>query len=264
MLRLIATLSHFVDECNISDADLASFLPIGLAASQNVKSMQQSARVEADTYTWIERSTEIFRSPVYTVFTYDKVYPAQQIAEESVLGPTAYLRLLAVLSSRGTLKGIQKWKRLPKEASPSVSLADVKAAAHRDAIQRTLALALNRVTARRETGHKRIRKDNEMDHAGFAYSSGAELAASLVAFDVASKGEWEAQIRGARKELVLCLGNAAEMALGIQRYRQALKCALGAVNAAQELSPHDAVDETVKAKNTRRVERARNGLSGRT
>lgn len=262
MLRLIATLSHFVDQCNISDADLLSFLPIGLAASQNIKSMQQSTRAEADTYTWIERSMEIFRSPIHTVFTLEKVYPPQQIADESIIGPTAYLRLLTVLASRGTLKAIQKWKRLPKESSFFTTLTEVKAASNRDAIQRTLVLALNRLTARRETGHKRIREEDEMDFAGFAYSSGAELAAALVAFDVASKGEWEAQIRGARKELVLCIGNAAEMALGLQRYRQALNYALGAVSAAKELPPHDVVEDTVKAKNGRRVDRARNGLSG--
>ncbi|KAJ6616435.1 hypothetical protein B0H10DRAFT_2036985 [Mycena sp. CBHHK59/15] len=257
MLRIIATLTHVADECNISDADLVSFLPVCFSAVQPTKTMQQSMNSEAEMYAWIERNQELFRSPMDTVFTSTKVEPPEQVPDESVMGPIAFSRVLAVLASRGVLDTIPKWKKLPDGISTTVSLSQVKDIASQATVRRAILLAVKRVTERREQGHKRIKQDNEMDYAGFAYSSAAELAAALVAFDTATDGKHAECIRGVRKELILCLGNAAEMALGLNQKGRALEFALAAGSAGQNLPETDAVDDSILAKNRRRVERAR-------
>lgn len=260
MLRIIASLTHVADECNVNDSDLVSLLRIGHAASQNIKTMQQIS-TEQDSYTWVERELELFRSPMFTVYTLEKVEPPTQIANESIMGPTAFIRLLTVLAQRDVLKDIHKWKKLPAGTSDTSSLSQVKQIANPEGIQRALPLIVKRVTARREVGHRRIRQTNEADHAGFAYATAAELAAALIAFDDATGGKYESLIRGTREELVLCLGNAAEMSLGMKRHRTALNYALGADLSSKDLPPQDSVDDSIIAKNKRRVERARVGLA---
>lgn len=161
MQRLIATLTHAVTECNISDNDLISLLRIGNDASQPIKTMRQIAS-ETDQYKYMERNFELFRSPLYTVFTLAKVEPPLQIAEESVMGPTVFARLLTVLAKRDVLQAIPQMVKL------SVGCSDCKKITSTETIRRFLVLAAKRVTARREQGHKRIRKDNEMDYACLA------------------------------------------------------------------------------------------------
>ena len=56
-------------------------------------------------------------------------------------------------------------------------------------IRTLLSLALRPMTGHREKGHRGIKRDNEMNFGGFAYSSAAELAAALVAFDEATCGK---------------------------------------------------------------------------
>jgi hypothetical protein len=83
----------------------------------------------------------------------------------------------------------------------------------------------------------------------------------LVAFDQATDEKYESIVREARKELVLCLGNTAEMSLGLKRYRAALFFALGADRSSQNLPIRDGMDDSIIAKNLRRAERARVGLA---
>ncbi|KAJ7255269.1 hypothetical protein C8J57DRAFT_1437127 [Mycena rebaudengoi] len=251
MLRIIATLTHVADECNISDADLVSFLHIGFSATQPIKSMENS-RSEQEMYVWIERNQELYRSPMDTVFTYQKVQEApEQVPDESVMGPIAFY------SDPHLLDAIPRWKKLPTGTSSAASLSKVKEVTTQVSIQRALSLAAPRVGEHREKGNKRMRVDNEIDYAGFAYCSAAELAAALVAFDTATASRHAQCIRGVRKQLVLCLGNAAEMALGLQKNGRALQFALAAGAATENLPETDAVDESVKTKNQRRVDRAR-------
>ena len=60
-----------------------------------------------------------------------------------------------------------------------------------------------------------------MDYAFCAYAPAAEQGVVLVAFDEATVGKYSTNVVGMRRELVLCLENAAEMALGL-RYHRAL------------------------------------------
>lgn len=210
-----------------------------------------------------ESMHEVYRKPLSSVFIGDEVQPPLQIATELVLGPTVFARLLTELARRGVLEKIPGMTKLPKGVAPRTTLAKIKDSASPDSIRQFLILARKRITMRRETGHERFRK-TELDHACFAYCAAAELAAALVAFDVVTKGSYSQHLEGARREQVLCMGNAAEMALGLGEHERALYFALGAVDVARGLPDKgglDAVDEGIKAKNLRRVERARSGLS---
>lgn len=218
---------------SVSDGDLISLLHIGHEASQHIKTLEQSLSGEFDKCLYIERAMEIFRSPMHTVFTLNKVDPPEQVADESVLGPTVLLSLLTHLASRGILENITKLNTLPKGTLTGTNLTEVKQIASYEGIRRILLLSVMRITARRERGHKRFREE-ELDFAGFAYSSAAELAAAVVSFNIASKGKYKDFARGAAKELILCLGNAAEMALGLGQYGKALPLAVGAVESEKK------------------------------
>jgi hypothetical protein len=124
-------------ECNVSDSDLISLLRLGHSASQTFQSMQQFSS-GLDTHTWIERTLELFRSPLFTVFMLEKFDPPTQVAGESVMDPTAFIRLLTVLAQRGILQDIRKLKKLPVGTSPSTSLTQVKQIADAEGLQRSL------------------------------------------------------------------------------------------------------------------------------
>jgi hypothetical protein len=103
-----------------------------------------------------------------------------------------------------------------------------------------------------------------LEHACFAYKSAAELAAALVNFDEATQGLYQKELMGARREQVLCLGNAAEMALGQGIYDRGLCYATAAVQCAETLPTDDSpdgVDISIREKNRRRVARAMAGIS---
>ncbi|KIM42138.1 hypothetical protein M413DRAFT_444606 [Hebeloma cylindrosporum] len=262
--RFIATLTHAGSDANITDNDLISLLRIGNGGSRPVKTIGQ-LRSPTDQYNFLESSFELYRKPMSAVFTQEKVEPPLQVADETVMGPTAHARLLTLLAQRGLLQKIPRMTKLPNGVSTRTTLALLKQMTSPAAIRQFLALARQRVTARREKGHKRFRVDKELDYAYIAYLTAAELAAALVAFDVATKGAYSVDVQGVRKELVLSLGNGAEMALGLEQYERALALAARSVEAAQVLpeddSP-DAVESHIKDKNRRRVQRAQYGLSG--
>ena len=84
---------------------------------------------------------------------------------------------------------------------------------------------------------------------------------------MATAGKYTISVVGMRRELVLCLGNAAEMAHGLHQYRRALVYATGAVQSAASLPKTGAdakVDDAIKEKNIRRVDRAHSALSQTT
>ncbi|KAJ3488908.1 hypothetical protein NLJ89_g11577 [Agrocybe chaxingu] len=261
MLRLIATITH-LPNCGLSEGDLLTLLRISNTAVRPVKKMHQISS-EADTYTYIENALELFRKPLYSVFTQDEVEPPLQVADEPVLGPTAHTRLLTLLAERNALQKISKLAKLPKGVSSRATLADFKRMTSPEGVQQFLTTATKRVTARREEGHKRFREKEEMDYACIAYFTAAELAAALVAFDRATDGLYRNNIAGMRREVVLCLGNAAEMALLLKQFQRALYLATGSVEAAERLPSSggpDSIDKSITEKNQRRVERARVGL----
>ena len=264
--RFITTLTYAGSDANITDNDLISLLRISNGGSRPLKTLQQ-LRAPTDKYNYLESSFELYRRPMSAVYTQDKVEPPLQVADEAVMGPTAHARLLTLLAQRGLLQKISKMTKLPDSVSKRTTLALLKQMTTPAAIRQFLSLACQRVTARREKGHKRFRADRELDYAYIAYLTAAELAAALLAFDEATKGAYSGEVQGVRRELVLSLGNGAEMALGLQQYERGLALAARSVEAARVLPNEgsaDAVDDAIKEKNQRRVQRAQHGLSGGT
>lgn len=113
-----------------------------------------------------------------------------------------------------------------------------------------------------DKGRERARKSDN-DYAKAAFTSAAELSAALVAFDSHTQGQYSKEMLGARKELALALGNAAEMAIREKYWQQALYFGSGAVTAAENIPAGEHLDANIIAKNKRRVEQARNAISAK-
>ncbi|KAF9226366.1 hypothetical protein BS17DRAFT_749768 [Gyrodon lividus] len=254
VLRLIATLTHASESCGVTNAEIESFLHIAYMASRKIKSKEE-CHTKADDLTHIERTMEIFRSPLYTVPLRIEMDAPARIADEGVLGPTALARLLVVLAQRKALDTIQGLKKAPNGLSSSTSLNHVQQITHPDVIRRFLTIALQRVRYTADKGRERVRQ-GDYDFARTAFTNAAELAAALVALDTHTQGQYSKEIRGARKELVLALGNASEMALRRQHYQQALNFGHGAVTVAENIAAEEDLDPKIVAKNKRRVQQA--------
>ncbi|KAF9239310.1 hypothetical protein BU15DRAFT_46822 [Melanogaster broomeanus] len=254
VLRLIATLTHAAESCGVTNAELESLLHVAYTASRKINS-EEEVQTTADELTYMERNVEIFRTPQYTFPLQIEMDAPAHIAEESVLGPIALARLLVVLAQRKALDTIQGLKKAPNGLSSSTSLNHVQQITHPDVIRRFLAIALQRVRATADKGRERARRV-EYDVARTAFTDAAELAAALVAFDTHTQGQYRKEVTGARKELVLALGNASEMALRRQHHQQALHFGHGAVSMAENIAAEEDLDPGIVAKNKRRVQQA--------
>ncbi|OAX35603.1 hypothetical protein K503DRAFT_773300 [Rhizopogon vinicolor AM-OR11-026] len=261
MLRLVSTLTHAAESCGITNAEIESFLRMAYLASRKVKSLDEIDEDKPeDRYVYLERVEDIFRSPVYTLSLNMQADAHLQIADESVMGPTALARLLVVLAQRKALDTIQGLKKAPNGLSSSTSLNHVQQITNPDVIRRFLKIALQRIKAYTENGRERARKSDNA-YAKAAFTSAAELAAALVALDNHTQGQYSKDIQGARKELAVALGNAAEMALRDKHWQQALYFGSGAVSIAENIPASEQLDASVVAKNRRRVEQARAAAS---
>jgi hypothetical protein len=243
---------------------MLSLLRMTNAAVRSNKSPNQGVLSETDRYQLIETNFELYRKPLYAVFVELEVEPPLKIANELHIGPTAHIRLLTILAENNILADPSKISQLPISISSHMTLPQLKQICMPGSIRKVLALSKKRITARREVGHKRLRKDNDFEHACFAYKTAAELAGALVTFNKVTQGLFQQEISGAGREQVLCLGNAAEMALGQEIYDRALCYATASVQCAETLptdnSP-DGVDISIRDKNCRRVARAMAGIS---
>ncbi|KAG1769351.1 hypothetical protein EDD22DRAFT_869015 [Suillus occidentalis] len=263
MLRLVSTLSHAAESCGVTNAEIESLLRMAYIASRKVKNASELDHTKPeDRYTCTERNEEVFRRPMYTISLNMQVDAPLQIADESIMGPTALARLLVVLAQRKAFDTIQGLKKAPNGLSSSTCLNHVQQITNPDVIRRFLKIALQRVKASMDKGRERARKSNN-DYAKAAFTSAAELSAALVAFDSHTQGQYSKEVLGARKELALALGNAAEMAIREKHWQQALYFGSGAVNAAENIAAGEQLDVSVIAKNKRRVEQARNGISAK-
>jgi len=215
-----------------------------------------------DRYSSIERERGIFRRPNYMLSLNIQADAPLQIADESAIGPTALARLLVVLAQRKALDTIQGLKKAPNGLSSSTSLNHVQQITNPDVIRRFLKIALQRVKAYIDVGRDRARTSDSA-RAKAVFKSAAELAAALVAFDNHTQGQYSGDVRGARKELVVALGNAAEMAIRDQLWQQALYFGSGAASVAENIPASEQLDGSVIVKNKRRIERARVAISGK-
>ncbi|KAG2146289.1 hypothetical protein DEU56DRAFT_978760 [Suillus clintonianus] len=263
MLRLVSTLSHAAESCGVTNAEIESLLRMAYLASRKIKSSNElDPNKLEDRYTSIERAQEIFRSPKYTVSLNMPVDGTLQIADEGTMGPTALARLLVVLAQRKAFDTIQGLKKAPNGLSSSTCLNHVQQITNPDVIRRFLKIALQRVKASMDKGRDRAR-GGDNDFARVAFTSAAELAAALVALDSHTQGQYSKEVLGARRELALALGNAAEMAIREKRWQQALHFGSGAVNVAENIPASELLDPGIIAKNKRRVEQAKTAISAK-
>jgi len=264
MERLIATLTYAATQIKLSDDDIFSLLRISNAAVRPTKSPNQTMLSENDRYQLIENHFELYRKPLYAVFVDIEVEPPLKVAKELYMGPIVHVRLLTLLAEKKLLADPAKISQLPSSISTQMTLPQLKQICSPNSIRKVLNLSRKRLPERREVGHKRFRKGNDLEHACFAYKTAAELAGALVTFNKATRGLYQEEISGAGREQVLCLGNAAEMAIGQGLYDRALCFATAAVQCAESLPTDDSpdgVDNSIRDKNRRRVARAMAGIS---
>lgn len=254
-MRLITTLTHAADSCGITNAELESLLRVAYAASQKIK--QVDSENEEDHLMYAERTQDIFALQAGDSHAAQVDSPLQ-IAEELVMGPTALARLLAVLAQRGVLDSIQALKKAPNGLSTATSLDQVQMITHPEIIRKFLLIAFRRVESRTESGRK-VTQSNPF-YARMHFVSSAELAASLVSFDRYTHGKYAEEVKGVRKQLVVALGNASEMAIRTGQNQIALSLALGAITSAENIPETEDLEEAITAKNIRRADQARAAL----
>lgn len=236
MLRLISAITHLD---NISDSELISFLRVAYLASQGSlkKSLENFVpRSHRETCEHSERTTDAYRKAIWANVTDYPSDPTCIVPEQAISGPVALLRLLTILAKRSVLYEIPKWTSLPAGTVPGTELKQVQQITSPEVIQKLLPLVVRRVTIARDKvrGWVASPKPGDGHMARAYYLPPAELAASLFAFNEATKGRWAVQMRGAKKVLVLCLGNAAEMSRRVGDPLSALGYAVAADAVGRE------------------------------
>ena len=256
ILRIISTLTHVADSCGITNAEIESLLRIAYTACRRI-CPEKECRSSAERLLHAERtigdsqlhlSAHRGDSGPIILFT---------IGYESILGPIALTRLLVVLAQRNVLDGIQCLKKHPKALSSYTSLHHVQQITHPLTIQRFLTIAMERVVEGILKGHSRF-SESMYEPARGAFTTSAELAAALVAFDIHTKGQYSNYICGARRELVIALSNASAVALMKKDYMEVQSFAFGALSAAENVPATEGLDPSIAEKCRMRIKQARN------
>jgi hypothetical protein len=211
-----------------------------------------------DRHEYLERAQAVFRVPMYATTTLERVEHAVWLAPEAIAAPLAYIRLLAVLARRGVGARLEAIGAVPRGWA-DVALGELRAATSPGSVGLALRTSVTRITARRAEGRALLAKNDDPEDAAFTWATGAELALAVLDLDVATDGQWTADAAGARKEAVLCLGNAAQMMARMRKWRPSLVWATCAVELAEQAGPGQ-VEEQYLEKNSTRVETARREL----
>ncbi|KDQ63943.1 hypothetical protein JAAARDRAFT_27614 [Jaapia argillacea MUCL 33604] len=259
ILRIIANLTYLD---TVPDFALISFLHIAYLSVQHKLKLQ--SQVDPDDldelYAWLENDVDLFRSPMWTLASGDQVEPAQQVPPVPIMGAITLFRLYIALAKRQLLSNVPRWSSLPAGVTSKTNLSRVKQITSPEIVKKFLPNAIKRVTKRREVGHERLR-EVDLQFSRFAYSSGAELACAIVAFDESTGGMYQRQAMGARKEAVLCLGNTAEISLRLKQWDLVAKFASAAIDVGGDADPREGLEEATLAKNQRRLALAKKSLA---
>jgi hypothetical protein len=262
MLQLISNVT-LVPEC-LTDADILLLLRPAYLGSQKIKSEDEvNWTSEEDIYDFIEHNHEVFRSPMWAITLPEDERKSIQspcvIPGEAILGPMALLRLLSLLSERGILNQIPSWSTIPPAMPSSLSLKQVKQMTDPGITKKLLALSLKRATRECERGHQRFRGDQDVDHARAAYAASAELASTLVSFLESPQADSRSKtllLAGAKKQLVLSLGHAADMSNRFKQYEVGYKFALGACAVGRAAR----LEDNLRGNNKKRLNAAKQAL----
>ncbi|KAF8656534.1 hypothetical protein AX16_002498 [Volvariella volvacea WC 439] len=227
---------------DISTSDLLSFLKLAYTASLPLKN--HGGDITKD-YRHIERHYGISRFPLYTHFLgQDGTDPPIKVLDEVVAGPLALLHILIVLARRGLIststqssivndiQPIAQWHTLP-EGTIDIALNQLKQITSPAVVTKILSHASKQPPKRREYGNKALSKKQGITNALGEYMAGAALAKAIIDFTAEVKHnpnqDYGTVVKGVRKELVLCLGNASEMALRGNWLYRALMYGMSAV-----------------------------------
>ncbi|KAL4069126.1 hypothetical protein J3A83DRAFT_4095262 [Scleroderma citrinum] len=238
ILRLISTLTHTADSCGVTNAAIESLLCIAYKASHRIP-RKEECQTGIEYLCHVERN--VGKDPPLTVKNPEGPEVLFKIGNKSVLGPTALARLLVVLAQRKALDTIQGLKKPRNGLSSCTSLHQIQQITHPAIIRRFLTIALERVITHTQEGHNNYAK-GQYGFAQIFFVGSAELAAALVAFDSHTEGQYSDHIRGARRELVIALGNASEAALKQKGYLEAENFGLGAISAAKNIPVSEGLD----------------------
>ena len=186
---------------------------------------------------------------------------------EEFAGPIAFLRLLLLLSERGLLSEIPSWSAIPPCDSDAVqpgmknpSLSQLKQITSPAVVRKFVSMSLKRVKELREVRGRSEVEDGKLHDARWSYACGSELSAAIVAFLESTGASTELKSKfsdEAKKELVLCLGNAAEVSIRGRRRLEGLKFASAAVTVGATCA---SITETILTKNRNRYEAALNAV----
>ncbi|EIW84772.1 hypothetical protein CONPUDRAFT_162123 [Coniophora puteana RWD-64-598 SS2] len=214
----------------------------------------------ADVESLSNKMCEIFRPPPLATFMNTSVESPVSVAPEWVIGPTALMRMYSVLAQRKALDGIPALKKPPSGLSSTTSLKHIRQITHPDIILRAIKISQLRLRTRMDEGRERHRtrtnNDYDVNDACATFMSAAELAAALVALDNHTHGAYATEVLGARKQLVIALGNASEMAFNMGRHQRAFHLASSAVSAAENIPEEEGLSLEIVEKNKRRVNNA--------
>ena len=251
ILRLISTLTHAAESCGMTNTEVESLLRIAYTACRRI-SPKEECRSSAEHLLHAERTVEDKDVPIATL---EGDGPMFIFGSERILGPVALTRLLVVLAQRKALDTIQTLKKPPKGLSSYTSLHHLQQITHPAVIRRFLTIALRRVMELTSEGRSGF-TERRYDHAKYLFTSSAELAAALVAFDTHTEGQYSDHIRGARKELVIALSNASATTLRAKEYSETQIFAFNAIGAAENIPTIEGLDRNVVEKCRKRIQEA--------
>jgi len=140
------------------------------------------------------------------------------------------------------------------------SLSQLKQIISPAVIRKFISMSLKRAREIRDVHGRKQVQEGKLSDARWSYTCGSELSAAIVAFLESPEVATELKARSldeAKKELVLCLGNAAEMSIRGEKYLEALKFASAAVAVGATCT---GITEAITTKNRNRYETALNAV----
>lgn len=256
----------------LPDSFIFAFLRVAYACSQKVPRLEEipSGGHEAlnKLHLSVERTQEVARKPHWAAMeNLDVPGYSSILYQEEFAGPIAFLRLLLLLSERGLLSKVPSWSAIPSRNGNATgpdakkpSLSQLKQITSPPVIRKFVSTSLKRVRELREVHGRREVREGKLGDARWSYACGSELSAAIVAFLESPEAVTELKsefMDDAKNELVLCLGNAAEMSIRGKEYLEGLKFASAAVAISATCT---GITETVVAKNKNRCETALNAV----
>jgi hypothetical protein len=224
---------------SLPDFFVFAFLPVAYGCSPKPAPLEDESSL-FDLYLSIERNQEVTRKPLSATMDspVDPDYSSVLYREE-FSGPIAFMRLMLLLSERHILSKIPSWSAIPSYHGDAMepgmkkpSLSQLKQITSPGVIRKFVSIALKRVKELREVHGRREVETGKVVDARWSYACGSELSAAIVAFLESPEAATELKSKfldDTKKELVLCLGNAAEMSIRGKKHLEGLKFASAAV-----------------------------------